>query len=148
MEGVVLGGSTKQFQRSPSVRLLFMGFLVILLSGIERQASGAVSPQLPPKDPERSYQARGALECRKWTDLRSKPEAALTREDFTLLVLTLGWINGYMAALEMERKNYSSNTDYDTWWDFLDKGCKKFPDYDIGRFVEALYLVLPELSKR
>lgn len=120
--------------------------LLLVMAG--PQANAAHSSPLPNKKVEGSYRARGALECSKWTELRSKAEAALTSEDFMLLSVTLGWINGYMAALEMERKNYSANTDYDTWWDFLDKGCKKFPDYDIGRFIEALYLVLPELSKR
>ena len=129
------------------IRLFLRELSVILLLGMVWHQSHAAMPQASPKT-EWSYRARGALECKKWTELRSKSEAALTPEEFTLLSVTLGWINGYMAALEMERKNYSSNTDYDTWWDFLDKGCKKFPDYDIGRFVEALYLVLPELSRR
>jgi hypothetical protein len=131
------------------IRFFQRGLSVILLLGIVcHQGHAAISPPSPHQKTERNYRARGALECKKWTELRSKSEAALTPDEFTLLSVTLGWINGYMAALEMERKNYSSNTDYDTWWDFLDKGCKKFPDYDIGRFVEALYLVLPELSKR
>ena len=76
------------------------------------------------------------------------PEGAMTPADILTLSTTLGWINGYMAALEKERKVYSSDVAYDRWWEFIDHSCKKFPDYDLGRMVEALFLILPELSRQ
>ena len=118
--------------------------LLGLLLGYGDVASALTHPN---HSSEASIQPRGAIFCSRWNHLRNPPNGKdLQSQELLELATVLGWINGYVAALEMERKIFSTNTDYDAWWAFLDKGCTRFPDYELGRMVEALFFVLPEIK--
>lgn len=108
-------------------------------------ALGAIA--LPDSPHAENMQARGAILCSRWNHLRDTANGkTLPPDEILELATVLGWINGYIAATEMERQKFSTNTNYDAWWSFLDKGCLKFPDYDLGRMVQALFFVLPEIK--
>ena len=132
--------STRTFSKPFRDRLIvsLLGFLF----GYGDVASALTHPN---HSSEASIQPRGAIFCSRWNYLRNLPNSSDQPPAEVLeLATVLGWINGYVAALEMERKTFSTDTDYDAWWKFLDKNCVKFPDYELGRMVEALFIVLTQ----
>jgi hypothetical protein len=132
--------STRTFSKPFRDRLIVS--LLGLLFGYGDVASALTHPN---HSSEAAIQPRGAMFCSRWNYLRNLPNSSDQPPAEVLeLATVLGWINGYVAALEMERKTFSTDTDYDAWWKFLDKNCVKFPDYELGRMVEALFIVLTQ----